>query len=57
MMAIRRGSGTPPPKERFFKVAFPERAGALRRFLDKISDRFVVLARWLKGSSSCFSCC
>lgn len=34
------GGGTPLAKERFFKVAFPERPGALRRFLDTISDRF-----------------
>ena len=34
------GGGTPLAKERFFRVAFPERPGALRLFLDKISDRF-----------------
>jgi len=28
------------PKERFFRIAFPEKPGALRRFLDTISDHY-----------------
>jgi len=34
------GGGSMKPNERFFKVDFPERPGALRRFLEAISDRY-----------------
>jgi len=34
------GGAAPLPKERFFRIAFPEKPGALRRFLDTISDHY-----------------
>jgi len=30
----------PKTQERFFRIAFPEKPGALRRFLDTISDHY-----------------
>jgi len=34
------GGGAKKENERFFKINFPERAGALRKFLDTISDKW-----------------
>lgn len=40
MRYMGSGGGTPKAKERFFKINFPERPGALRRFLEMIDGRY-----------------
>jgi threonine dehydratase len=34
------GGGAPLPNERFFRIAFPEKPGALRRFLETVSAKW-----------------